>query len=70
MNIEITHYRDTNPDEWYADYLKFNMDSINKDGYFRKISKKEMLAVMLNARANDYLDNKEYEKVVEDCNIV
>ena len=70
LNIETTHYGDTNPDEWYADYLKFNMDSINKDVYFRNISKKEMLTVMLNASANDYLDRNEYKKVIDDCNIV
>lgn len=70
LNIETTHYGDTNLDEWYADYLKFNMDSINKNVYFRKISKKEMLAVMINSRANDYLDNGEYEKAIKDCNTV
>lgn len=70
LNIETTHYGDTNPDEWYADYLKFNMDSINKDVYFKKISKKEMLAVMINSRANDYLETEEYEKAIRDCNTV
>jgi tetratricopeptide (TPR) repeat protein len=70
VNIETTYNGDIYPDEWYADYLHFDMDSINKKIYFRPISKKEMLAVILNARANVYLARKQYKKVVEDCNKV
>lgn len=70
VNIETTYYGDFYSDEWYANYLHFDMDSINKNVYSRPISKKELLAVMLNARANVYLGRKQYKKVVEDCNKV
>ncbi len=70
VNVETTHNGDIHSDEWYANYLHFGLDSINKEVYFRPISKKEMLAAILNARANIYLDSNQYKKVIEDCNKV
>jgi tetratricopeptide (TPR) repeat protein len=68
INIETTQKGENYSDEWYRNYFGVSEKILLSDTYFRNLSQKEFIAVLINNRGNEFLRMRKTEEAISDFN--
>lgn len=66
INIETTQKGKDFPDQWYLKSLNLSDDFLNSRSYFRNLTRKEFISILLCTRGNEYLTNGQIKKALKD----
>ncbi|MBI4648810.1 MAG: tetratricopeptide repeat protein [Bacteroidia bacterium] len=68
INIETTQKGENYSDQWYRNYFGVSEKVLLSDTYFRNLSQKEFIAVLINNRGTEFLRIGKSEKAITDFN--